>query len=188
MCEKRQGNRVVVAILLMVCLFLLVSCGGGTSPPPITPASKQPGAEKKKAAPVQVAAKETKEEKKEKEEMEFSYNPAGRPDPFKPFIELAPEKRPKAAFLTPLQKYDISQLKLVAIITAPEGSVALVEDQQGKGYLLKKGTAIGRHDGKVKAVLKDRVIIEESYSDVLGQAKVNEISLFLHRPEEGGES
>jgi hypothetical protein len=33
------------------------------------------------------------------------------------------------------------------------------------------------------------VIIEEAYSDVLGQGKVNEISLFLYRPaEEGGES
>jgi len=113
----------------------------------------------------------------------------GKADPFKPFIQLTPEKIPKGAVLTPLQKYDISQLKLVAIITLPEGSVALVEDQQGKGYFLKRGTAIGRHDGKVKAIHKDRVIVEEAYSDVLGQSKVNEISLFLHRSiEEGGES
>lgn len=167
--------------------ILLVGCGGGTSSPPSLPA-KTPGVERKKVEPVQVAEKTEKKEEVKKAEPEFSYNPVGKPDPFKPFIQVVPEKMPKTAFLTPLQKYDISQLKLVAIITLPEGSVALVEDQQGKGYFLKKGTAIGRHDGRVKAILKDRVIIEEAYSDVVGQTKVNEVSLFLHRPEEGGES
>jgi len=40
----------------------------------------------------------------------------------------------------------------------------------------------------VKKILRDRVIIEEIYQDIFGQTKVNEISLFLHRTEEGGES
>jgi type IV pilus assembly protein PilP len=169
-------------------LFLVSSCGRGTPPPPAAPKAKTPVAETKKAQPVQAVEKVEKKEVAKIEEPEFSYNPVGKADPFKPFIQLTPEKLPKSAFLTPLQKYDISQLRLVAIITLPEGNVALVEDQQGRGYFLKRGTAIGRHEGKVKAILKDRVLIEEAYSDVLGQAKVNEISLFLHRPEEGGES
>jgi type IV pilus assembly protein PilP len=89
---------------------------------------------------------------------------------------------------TPLQKYEISQLTLVAIIIIPEGNIALVEDSLGKGYFLKKGTEIGKNDGKVKQILKDKVIIEEVYEDIFGQKKMNEISLFLHRVEEGGES
>jgi hypothetical protein len=32
------------------------------------------------------------------------------------------------------------------------------------------------------------VIVEEIYEDIFGQRKVNEISLFLHRVEEGGEA
>lgn len=187
---KLRRSKIILLAIFTAFLFLVSSCGGGTAPPPpAAPRGKTLGAEKKKAEPVQVAAKVEKKKAAEKEEPEFTYNPVGKPDPFKPFIQLTPEKMRKTAFLTPLQKYDISQLKLVAIITLPEGSVALVEDQQGKGYFLKRGTAIGRRDGKVKAIHKDRVIIEEAYSDVLGQAKVNEISLFLHRlPEEGGES
>ena len=180
-----RGSRIILLAISAVFLFLVSHCGGGTPPPPVVPKAKTPVAEKKKAEPVQVAEKK---EVAKKEEPEFSYNPAGKADPFKPFIQLAPEKLPKSAFLTPLQKYDISQLKLVAIIMLPEGNVALVEDQQGRGYFLKRGTAIGRRDGKVKSILKDRVIIEEAFSDVFGQAKMNEISLFLHRPEEGGES
>jgi type IV pilus assembly protein PilP len=183
----RRSNKLIVLAVSVVFLFLVSGCGGGT-PPPAAPKPKTPVAETKKAQPVQVAQKVEKKEEAKKEEPEFSYNPVGKGDPFKPFIQLTPEKIPKGAFLTPLQKYDISQLRLVAIITLPEGSVALVEDQQGKGYVVRRGTAIGRHDGKVKAIHKDRVLIEEAYSDVLGQAKVNEISLFLHLPEEGGES
>ena len=185
--QELRRSKITLLAVSTVFFFLLSSCGGGTAPPPPAPVGKTPGAETKKAQPVQVAEKVEKKKVAEKEEPVFSYNPIGKPDPFKLFI--TPEKLRKSAFLTPLQKYDISQLKLVAIITFPEGSVALVEDQQGKGYFLKRGTAIGRRDGKVKAIHKDRVIIEEAYSDVLGQAKVNEISLYLHRPaEEGGET
>jgi len=32
------------------------------------------------------------------------------------------------------------------------------------------------------------VIIEEAYQDIFGKIKTNEISLFLHKVEEGGES
>jgi type IV pilus assembly protein PilP len=71
--------------------------------------------------------------------------------------------------MTPLQKFEISQLKLVAIISLPEGNIALVEDGTGKGYFVKKGTLIGKNDGKVTKILKDKVLIEEVYQDVLGQ-------------------
>jgi type IV pilus assembly protein PilP len=141
--------------------------------------------EKKKEEATKVAEK-TETEKKG--EVEFAYDPTGKLDPFKPFIELAPVRSPRAVPLTPLQKYDLSQLKLVAIISTPEGNVALVEDGTKKGYFLKKGTWIGKNDGKVTRILKDRVIVEEVYQDVFGQTKKNEITLMLHQAEEGGES
>jgi type IV pilus assembly protein PilP len=76
----------------------------------------------------------------------------------------------------------------VAIISSPEGNIALVEDVTGKGYFLKKGTWVGKNDGKVTKVLKDKVMIEEFYQDIFGQTKTNEISILLHKVEEGGES
>ena len=177
--------------MLITFLFLLGGCGGGTpssSPPTKT---KSPAVEKKKEGTAQVAEKKEPEKKEpdKKEEAEYSYNPTGKPDPFKPFIQLTPVKKGSGSFpLTPLQKFDISQLKLVAIISTPEGNIALVEDATGKGYFLKKGTLVGKNDGKVTKIFKDRVIIEEVYQDVLGQTKTNEISLSLHKVEEGGES
>ena len=172
--------------LSIVFLFLIGGCGEGTPPSSIPSKPKSPSVEKKKEGPTQVAEKR---EPEKKEEAEYSYNPVGKPDPFRPFVQLTSARGgSRTAPLTPLQKYDTSQLKLVAIISAPEGNIALVEDVTGKGYFLKKGTWIGKNDGKVTKILKDKVIVEEVYQDIFGQTKTNEISLFLQKVEEGGES
>jgi len=185
--QKRRRNNFSYGWMtfLIAFLFLIGACGGGTPPPSVPPKAKSPVAEKKKEEPTKVAEKK---EPEKKGEVEFSYNPSGKPDPFKPFIELAPVRSARTVPLTPLQKYDLSQLKLVAIISTPEGHVALIEDGTKKGYFLKKGTWIGKNDGKVTKILMDRVIVEEVYQDVFGQMKKNEIILMLHKAEEGGES
>ena len=174
--------------LSVVFLFLMGGCGEGTPPSSIPSKLKSPSVEKKKEGPPKVAEKKEPEKKEpeKKGEAEYSYNPAGKPDPFKPFMQLTSAKGSKTAPLTPLQKYDISQLKLVAIISSPDGNIALVEDVAGKGYFLKKGTWIGKNDGKVTRILKDKVIVEEVYQDIFGQTKTNEISLSLQKVEEGG--
>ena len=76
----------------------------------------------------------------------------------------------------------------MAVISTPEGNTALVEDSAGKGYIIKKGTEIGKNEGKVTKILKDKVIVEEIYQDMWGQTKISEIPILLHRLEEGGES
>ena len=172
--------------LLIAFLFLMGGCGGGTPPSSLPSKTKSPAVEKKKEEPAKVAEKK---EPEKKEEVEYSYSSVGKPDPFKPFIQLLSTRGGSRAALTPLQKFDISQLKLVAIISAPWGNIALVEDVTGKGYFLKKGTWIGKNDGKVTKIFKDKVVIEEVFQDIFGQTKTNEISLSLQKElEEGGES
>ncbi len=171
--------------LSIAFLFLIGGCGGGTPPPSLSSKTKPLSIQKKKDEPAKVAEKKDQEKKGE---AEYSYNPAGKPDPFKPFVQLASSGGSKTGPATPLQRFDISQLRLVAIISSSEGNIALVEDATGKGYFLKKGTWIGKNDGKVTKILKDAVIIQEVYQDIFGQTKTNEVSLFLHKVEEGGES
>ena len=122
----------------------------------------------------------------EKTEPVYTYNPAGKRDPFKPFISLGPKKAAHTARLTPLQRYDVSELKLVGILKGPIGYRALVEDASGKGFIITKGTLIGREDGHVKEIRKDRVIIKQTHKDIFGQIKEKEISIRLRKPEEGG--
>jgi type IV pilus assembly protein PilP len=176
-----QGPRNRFLWIFLLLLFLLVSCGEGSAPLSVAKKGARPPLEKKKNESAR-----TDEKKESQKEEGYAYNPAGKPDPFKPFLQLTPVRESRSP-LTPLQKYDLSQLKLVAILTLREGNVGLVEDATGKGYFVKRGTLIGKNDGKVSKVLDDRLMIEEVFLDVFGQKKVNETSLSLYKPEEGGE-
>ena len=101
------------------------------------------------------------------------YNPEGKIDPFVPLFKEKPATAVESAKtvkkgkwkicipFTPLQKIDLSQLKLVGIIRSASGNKALVEEASGKGYVIKKGTYIGISCGTVGEILKDRVIIDE---------------------------
>ncbi len=105
----------------------------------------------------------------------YFYDPKGKPDPFQPlFATEAPQrmapgkkrgKQEKTLPLTPLQRIDLSQLKVVGIILSPAGNKALVEEPSGKGYVVTKGTYVGTNFGRVKKVLIDRVIVEETVED-----------------------
>jgi type IV pilus assembly protein PilP len=165
----------------VISVFLLSGCGEERAPV-VAPKKVSPTAENRKPPP----AKPEEKKEADKEEV-YAYNPAGKPDPFKPFLLLTPVRGPRTAPLTPLQKFETSQLKLVAVMSLPDGNMGLVEDAAGKGYFVKKGTLIGKNDGRVSKILKDRVIVEEVFLDVLGQKKVNEVALLLQRAEEGGE-
>lgn len=122
-------------------------------------------------------------------DITVGYNPEGRIDPFAPLLEEKPEfpvvdkkKRKRRIPRTPLEKVDLSQLKLVGIIRTPSGNKALVEEASGKGYIITKGTFIGTRSGKVLKILKDRVIVEEEVEDVLGKVMLRKRELKLQKP------
>ncbi|MBU1904365.1 MAG: pilus assembly protein PilP [Proteobacteria bacterium] len=66
---------------------------------------------------------------------------------------------------TELQQMALSQLTLTAIIQAGDTGWAMVRDPKGRGFVLKKGTPIGRNGGVVfKVASKEKkVIIKEPY-------------------------
>ena len=122
-----------------------------------------------------------------------AYNPEGRVDPFEPLfreepvaapVSVSTTKKPKEPRrpLTPLERIDLSQLELKAILRTDVGNKALVEESSGKGYIIKKGTYIGTRSGIVVAILKDRVIVEEEIEDALGKVTIQEKELKLQKP------
>jgi len=133
-------------------------------------------------------------EKKEginKKGGKYSYNSMGKRDPFKPFISKATvgKGKTRGERLVPLQRYNFNQLKLIGIIWRDDKNIAaaMVEDPEGRGYVLKKGTLLGENNGRVINILKDRVIIEEVYRNNSGKIKTRTASLKLHNAE-GGET
>ena len=118
------------------------------------------------------------------------YNPIGKIDPFAPlFKEEAkePEKvvaKPKEPERprTPLEKLDLAQLKLTAIVTTNNQKRALVEEASGKGYVVEIGTKIGLERGSVVEIGPDRIVIESQGEDDFGNAKSRKRELKLQKP------
>jgi type IV pilus assembly protein PilP len=81
--------------------------------------------------------------------------------------------------LSPLERFDLGQLKIVGIVWDIKEPRAMIEDAAGLGYVVKIGTPIGSNDGKVKAIRRDHVIVEESYEDAYGARKRRDVSMKL---------
>lgn len=161
--QRKQKNKELGRLIWGLALAILIACatvlsGGGTA------------WSQAKAAP-------------------FSYNPAGRRDPFKPLIESKKEaektteleedlsKRP------PLQRFDLSSLKLVGIIWGSLGRHALVETPDGKGYLISPKSLLGRNKGEVTAINEDNIVIEEKFRTALGKTDTKTLIIKLKKKE-----
>lgn len=110
-------------------------------------------------------------------------------DPFVPFIRFAEKtaKRKIKGPLSPLQKYSLSQLTLIAIIDAGKnGRWAMVRDSSGKGFTIREGVRLGSEGGIVRKILPDRIVVEKTTVDLLGKKRITMITLKLH-PEKKGE-
>jgi len=107
------------------------------------------------------------------------YSPAGQRDPFRPMtLKTKVRSRPRES-LSPLERYELGQLKLVGIVWDVKEPRAMVEDATGLGYIVQPGTLIGPNEGKVKAIKPAEVLIEESYIDFYGAKKSREVSMKL---------
>ena len=115
----------------------------------------------------------------------FGYNPAGRRDPFRSIITVEKTKGIKG--LLPLQRVEVSDLKLIAIVWGGFGYHAMVQTSDGKGYTLKVGTAVGPNDGSVKKISEQNILIEENYTDIFGERKLRQVVLEIHPQKEGAE-
>ena len=128
-------------------------------------------------------------------EAAYAYDRGDKVDPFLSFLikrenvlrEIEEDRKRKFEALerlkslkaarTELQKLDISQLTLTAIIQSKDKTYALVTDPKGMGHVIKEGTPIGTNGGVVDQILREetktpygkqyvrKVIIKEPHLD-----------------------
>jgi Tfp pilus assembly protein PilP len=206
---RRKGKRTGWFILLALPLCVLLACavlgckGEPTTRRQVTKkvVPKEPSApapQKAAVAPTETKAGEPALEEgaslppeaaAEEEQPAVGYPPKAERDPFKSFVatrapvEAPSEKSPRIK--TPLQRYSLDQLKVVGIITGGNVREALLEDDVGKGYVVVVGDEVGSEGGKITAIQPDRIVIESTYRDVLGNKKVRRIVKKLYTSEEG---
>jgi len=111
------------------------------------------------------------------------YDPAGRRDPFSPVLsQLAPGQVDPT--LPPLQRVNLTDMNLIAIIWGAYGYTAMVQTPDGNGYTVRKGTRVGPNAGVVSAVTEKGMIVQERFTDVYGRKQEREYVKLLH-PKEG---
>jgi type IV pilus assembly protein PilP len=187
-------------IILAGMALTVAGCGGEPPKPtkiPIpSPAKKEaklPAAAEKAPSPAAAPKVPLLAEEKKMEapaEVAYNYNPQGKPDPFKPLVEepkeappppprkLEAAERPNA---TPLERVDVSQIKLVALVWGISEPRALVETPKGEGFIIALGTPIGKNYGTVAQITAAGVVIEEKLESSPGKFKTQERTLKLYQ-------
>jgi Tfp pilus assembly protein PilP len=115
-----------------------------------------------------------------------TYDTSSRRDPFKPLIESAqqPAATPQnQANCPPMQEFELSSLKLVAIVWGEMGRKAMFKAPNGRGYAVAEDMLVGRNCGRVLRIESTAVIIEETRQDTAGRVLKEEIVLRLRERE-----
>jgi len=135
----------------------LVAAGCGSKPKP----APQPLTPVVAAAPQQAPAAEPA--KAPEKPPEASYSSVGKRDPFRSYLSELSKQNSELATrcATPLGKFELEQLHLVAVVTGLENPVAMVQAPNGVGYSLRRGACIGKNGGTVAAVRSGEVVVAE---------------------------
>lgn len=121
------------------------------------------------------------------------YDSKNRVDPFIPLIAekdssagsgSSENSKPKRT-LTPLEKLELSQIKLVAVVEMQDQTIAMVEEATGKGYEVSIGTYIGPNSGRVTSITREGIKIEEKVRDYLGKHHMRYEEIKFHKSEDG---
>ena len=122
---------------------------------------------------------------------EYRYETEDRRDPFEALVEEKPDKevpldpdfgdpsRPRG----PLERFDLSTLKLAGILWGELGRRGLIRAPDNKGYFVTVGTYMGEKGGQVIDVADDHLMIEEKYKDPEGNIVGKTLVLPLRRKE-----
>ncbi len=112
----------------------------------------------------------------------YSYDPTNKRDPFKSFIRQPGDDEEATS---PLERFDLSQLELSAIIWGIDAPRALIVDPSGKGYIVSTGMVLGKNKGRIISIGDNSVVVKETYVDSLDRATTKPVELTL-RTTEGG--
>ncbi|MEM1024898.1 MAG: pilus assembly protein PilP [Myxococcota bacterium] len=189
------------SVLALSGLIVCSACGGDEAPPPppekpvpaqtglnaLTGGSEavanaaDPAPASQEQAPPPAEATNPNEEAEA--EVPYAYSPIGKRDPFRNIFEQLADG-PEEQELTELQKFELDQLRLVAVVTRIATPYAMVEDPNGKGHTLVRGTLIGKHFGQIAQIREDCVVVKEDYRDYTGRKVTNSTSMCLPKPED----
>lgn len=169
------------AIFVFLAFWMVAGCSDDK------PTELKPVQTRSAVAPMPTAsapAEEVTPAEPEPEEPEFVYNELGRRDPFTSLLAIKEPVTDDAEPLTPLQKFGLKELRIIAIVIGKDEPRAMVEAPDKKAYTLTPGVKIGRNKGVVQTITPDEIIVEERFRDFAGTTRT-EIKRIVIPQEEG---
>jgi type IV pilus assembly protein PilP len=141
----------------MACAVALVAACGSKKPAPRAAAPAIP------PAPVAAAPGAPDGGPEAAPAPEWVYSSVGKRDPFRSFIDelVASRGGVLTRCNTPLGRFELEQLKLVAVVTGLADPVAMVEAPNGVGYSVRRGACVGKNGGVVAAIRSGEVLVSE---------------------------
>jgi Tfp pilus assembly protein PilP len=192
-----SARRAGVSLVVLAALALTVGCGDDGQAGPKTSEFGQ----EREALVKRIAGREAKQERRPKakrsaedEEAEaglgsfdarFSYDPTGKRDPFRSFEWERPDRQGDDELRGPLEKFELGQLDLVAVVWRTDNAKALVMDPSGQSYIVGNGTRIGKNDGRVIRIGDNAMVVKETYVDHLGNKSTKDLEMRI-RASQGG--
>jgi type IV pilus assembly protein PilP len=164
----------VMVILLAVAMF--TGCSDSEKP-----SSASPGATKTKT---QVTTQVTATVSKEAPQASYTFNFAGKRDPFAPLI-VRYDKKALTGNRPPLERYNVGEFKMTGVVWGGYGYSAMLEGPDGKGYFVRVGSVIGPNKGVVRKITQETMVIEEKFKSISGETDRKEIILELRKKQEG---
>jgi hypothetical protein len=94
----------------------------------------------------------------------FTYDPAGRRDPFQSLLNTRPgEKEPEVARPPGLAGMLIEEVRVQGIVSTSSGILAFVQGRDKLSYIIRPGTKL--FNGEVESITPNEVVFKQQVSD-----------------------
>jgi type IV pilus assembly protein PilP len=113
---------------------------------------------------------------------------SNKKDPFKPFVvakvpSTSSDMKKAIREGLPIHSFDVSQFRLIGLVTSGKENQAMVVDPNGKGYVLRVGMLIGKNDGRIVTINSAGVDVVEQFKDDNGRVHKENIRITLPRKQ-----
>ncbi len=138
--------------------------------PPAKPAAAQPAPPNPDSLP--------------KIEPGYTYDPAGRRDPFVSLLGRGQEAKPQAARASGLAGLLIGEVTVKGVLRDRSGFIAMLQAPDNKTYNVRVGDKL--MDGSVKSINQEQVIFSQDVNDPLSLVKQREVPKPVRQAEGRG--